>query len=61
MDLHVGDVIRVPDDANIPCDMVILSSSNSDGCCYITSANLDGETNLKVSSQLHGARLVVHR
>ena len=29
--------------------MLLLSSEDQEGCCYITTANLDGETNLKVS------------
>lgn len=49
-DLHVGDVIKVTDDESIPCDMVLLSSAYADGQCFITTANLDGETNLKVGS-----------
>ena len=28
--------------------MVLLSSSDEEGSCFITTANLDGETNLKV-------------
>ena len=39
----------MPTNEPVPCDMLILSSSNEDGTCYITTANLDGETNLKVS------------
>ena len=27
--------------------MVLLSSSNADGVCHVTTVNLDGETNLK--------------
>ena len=30
--------------------MIVLSSSLQDGICYIMTANLDGETNLKVSN-----------
>ena len=38
-----------------PADMVLLSSSHDDGTCYITTANLDGETNLKVGHiRTHG-------
>jgi len=32
----------------IPCDLVVISTSNDDGECNIMTANLDGETNLKV-------------
>ncbi|XP_023715383.1 probable phospholipid-transporting ATPase IF isoform X4 [Cryptotermes secundus] len=46
-DVHVGDLVRIPSDADVPCDLVLLSSSDKDGRCYITTANLDGETNLK--------------
>ena len=53
MDVHVGDVIKVMDNWSIPCDMVLLSSANDDGRCYITSVNLDGETSLKVSSLIN--------
>jgi hypothetical protein len=28
---------------------VLISTSNNEGKCYITTANLDGETNLKVN------------
>jgi phospholipid-translocating ATPase len=47
-DVHVGDLVRIVSDADVPCDLVLLSSSDNDGRCYITTANLDGETNLKV-------------
>lgn len=46
-DVHVGDLVRVVSDADVPCDLVLLSSSHTDGRCFITTANLDGETNLK--------------
>ncbi|ELU14116.1 hypothetical protein CAPTEDRAFT_203466 [Capitella teleta] len=46
-DIHVGDVVRVVANEEIPCDMVMLSSEDPEGGCYITTANLDGETNLK--------------
>lgn len=48
MHIQVGDIIKVTANSDIPCDMVLLSSSDADGHCYITTANLDGETNLKM-------------
>lgn len=44
----VGDIVRVGLDGEIPCDMVMLISSYPDSKAYITTANLDGENNLKV-------------
>ena len=35
-----------------PADMVLLSSSNPEGVCYIETMNLDGETNLKIKKAL---------
>lgn len=46
--IHVGDIVRVKRDESFPCDLVLVSTSNNEGKCYITTANLDGETNLKV-------------
>ena len=46
-DIRVGDIIQINDEEEIPCDLLLLSSSHMDGSCSITTANLDGETNLK--------------
>lgn len=46
--MQVGDIVQVLDDEEIPCDLVVMSCDDAEGTCYITTANLDGETNLKV-------------
>lgn len=48
----VGDIVRVKNNEDFPCDMILFSSSLPTGECYITTANLDGESTLKVRSAL---------
>lgn len=47
-DIKVGDIVYIRNNEEIPCDMIMLSGGGprSDRC-YITTSNLDGETNLK--------------
>lgn len=46
-DIRVGNLVFVKENEHIPCDIVVLKSSDEDGLLYIQTANLDGETNLK--------------
>ncbi|CAL5196967.1 unnamed protein product [Lathyrus oleraceus] len=50
--LQVGDIIKVKQDGFFPADLLFLASTNADGVCYIETANLDGETNLKIRKAL---------
>ncbi|KAI8925711.1 hypothetical protein BC831DRAFT_459873 [Entophlyctis helioformis] len=47
MDIQPGDVLYVTKGEKFPVDAMILSSSYEDGTCFIETAELDGETNLK--------------
>ncbi|QKX57021.1 uncharacterized protein TRUGW13939_04129 [Talaromyces rugulosus] len=58
--VQVGDFVRLYNGDQIPADIVILSSSDPDGACYVETKNLDGETNLKVREALNSGRLVKH-
>lgn len=56
-DIRVGDVIHVLADEVFPCDLLLLSSSEASGECFVTTASLDGETNLKTFSALPDTKL----
>lgn len=45
---QVGDIVKVQRNEEFPCDLVMLSSADPLGQCFVTTSNLDGETNLKV-------------
>ena len=36
-DVEIGDIIKVNNEETIPCDMVLLSSVNPNGSCYVTT------------------------
>jgi len=40
--LHVGNLVYVRCDEQIPADLVLLATSNEDGICYIETSQLDG-------------------
>lgn len=58
--VRVGDFVRIYNEDQIPADVVILSTSDPDGACYVETKNLDGETNLKVRQALHSGRKIKH-
>ncbi|XP_037780538.1 probable phospholipid-transporting ATPase IF isoform X1 [Penaeus monodon] len=46
-DIAVGDIVEVADGEEIPADLLLLAAEDQEGKCVVTTANLDGETNLK--------------
>ena len=56
--VQVGDFVRLYNEESIPADIVVLSTSDPDGACYVETKNLDGETNLKVRQALHCSQKV---
>ncbi|KAH8653557.1 hypothetical protein BX600DRAFT_386430 [Xylariales sp. PMI_506] len=59
LNVAVGDIIRVESEESFPADLVLLASSEPEGLCYIETANLDGETNLKIKQAIPETSTIV--
>ena len=45
--IKVGDILKLENNKTIPADVLVLSSADDNGMCYISTETLDGEQNLK--------------
>jgi P-type E1-E2 ATPase len=50
--LEVGDIVKVEKNQVLPADLIIYSTSDPNGICYIETSNLDGERNLKTKQSI---------
>ncbi|XP_014674713.1 PREDICTED: probable phospholipid-transporting ATPase IA [Priapulus caudatus] len=61
-EVGVGDIVKIMNGQFFPADLILLSSSEPQGMCYIETSNLDGETNLKIRQGLsQTASLLTHQ
>ncbi len=55
-DVKVGQIILVMDEEEVPADCICIHTALDDAC-YVKTANLDGETNLKIKRTMRGVEL----
>ncbi|CAN6706651.1 unnamed protein product [Malus baccata var. baccata] len=46
-DIHVGNIVWLRENDEVPCDLVLIGTSEAQGLCYVETSALDGETDLK--------------
>lgn len=46
--IAVGDFVLLRENDQIPADIMVVSTSEKEGVCFLQTKNLDGETNLKI-------------
>ena len=51
-EVQLGDIIKMERGCEFVADAVIISTALENGMCYIETANLDGETNMKPRSAI---------
>ena len=51
-DVTVGDILIIEGECEFPADLLPLASSSQTGGCYVDTANLDGESNLKLKESV---------
>jgi len=51
-DVLPGDILLLPNGAELPCDVVLLQSADPKSIAHVQTTNLDGETDLKVRRAL---------
>lgn len=52
-EIQVGEIIKIHASETLPCDIVLLSTSDPTGVAYVQTVNLDGESNLKTRYAKH--------
>ncbi|XP_054812322.1 phospholipid-transporting ATPase 2 [Prosopis cineraria] len=46
-DIHVGTIVWLRENDEVPCDLILIGTSDPQGLCYVETSALDGETDLK--------------
>ena len=58
--IEVGNIIKINRNEIVPCDILVIKSSNENGYCYMQTTNLDGESNYKPIQSLKVTQNLIH-
>ena len=58
-DVEVGAIMKITKDEILPCDVLVIKSSNENGFCYLETTNLDGESGLKPREALRASQMAI--
>jgi magnesium-transporting ATPase (P-type) len=53
MNIRQGHIVFIKNREMVPADIILLASSGDNGCAYIETSSIDGETNLKLRNSPH--------
>jgi magnesium-transporting ATPase (P-type) len=53
MNIRQGHIVVIKNREMVPADIILLASSGDNGCAYIETSSIDGETNLKLRNSPH--------
>ncbi|KAK1442221.1 putative phospholipid-transporting ATPase [Babesia gibsoni] len=56
--ITVGTIVKLKKNQRVPADMILLRSSEANGCSFVRTEQLDGETDWKLKKAVHTTQIL---